>query len=63
MDSRACIGRSITEMYVERIERLDKQVPSINYVIELNPDALAIADALVRSEKGRVPAARFTASG
>jgi amidase len=33
-------------MYLERIEKLDVQGPALNAVIELNPDALAIADAL-----------------
>jgi amidase len=39
-------ARAITEAYLERIEALDKQGPGINAMLELNPDALAIADAL-----------------
>lgn len=39
-------ARSITEKYLARIEETDKQGPAINSVIEINPDALAIADAL-----------------
>ena len=39
-------ARSLCELYLERIENLDKRGPTINAVIELNPDALAIADAL-----------------
>lgn len=39
-------ARSITEKYLARIEEIDKQGPAINSVIEVNPDALAIADAL-----------------
>jgi amidase len=39
-------ARRITEMYLERIEHIDRQGPALNAVIELNPDALAIADAL-----------------
>ncbi|MBZ5590852.1 MAG: amidase [Acidobacteriia bacterium] len=47
-------ARSITEQYLERIAELDKHGPAINSVIELNPDALAIADSLdtERREKG-----------
>lgn len=36
----------IAENYLERIEALDWDGPAINSVIEVNPDALAIADAL-----------------
>lgn len=39
-------ARSITEKYLARIEEIDKQGPAINSVIEINPEALAIADAL-----------------
>src|SRR5271156_3749625 len=39
-------ARSITEKYLARIEEIDKQGPAINSVIEVNPEALAIADAL-----------------
>jgi len=37
-------ARSLTEKYLHRIEQIDKQGPAINSIIELNPDALAIAD-------------------
>ena len=39
-------ARSVTEMYLGRIDEIDKQGPSVNAVIELNPDAFAIADQL-----------------
>lgn len=39
-------ARSITEFYLKQIEAVDKSGPLLNSVIELNPDALAIADAL-----------------
>ncbi|MGE5141038.1 MAG: amidase [Rudaea sp.] len=38
--------RAIAEMYLERIEQIDKSGPALNSIIELNPDALATADAL-----------------
>ena len=37
---------SITQKYLARIEEIDKQGPALNSVIEINPDAVAIADAL-----------------
>jgi len=47
-------SRAVTEWYLARIDSLDKHGPKVNAVIELNPDALAIADALdaERSSKG-----------
>jgi amidase len=48
-------ARTITEAYLERIQDVDKQGASLNSVIELNPDALAIADNLDKERKtGRV---------
>ena len=44
-------ARSITELYLQRIAALDKQGPHLNAVIELNPDALAIADTLDQERK------------
>lgn len=46
MQSAALSSRSITEMYLKRIEEIDKNGPKLNAVIELNPDALDIADAM-----------------
>jgi amidase len=39
-------SRTITEMYLQRIEAIDRSGPAINSVIEINPDAIAMADAL-----------------
>jgi amidase len=39
-------ARRLVEQYLERIERIDRDGPRLNAVIELNPDALPIADAL-----------------
>ncbi len=39
-------ARSLAEKYLARIQALDRQGPSLHAVIEVNPDALAIADAL-----------------
>jgi amidase len=37
-------ARSLVEQYLARIDSLDKKGPTLNEVIELNPDALTIAD-------------------
>ncbi|MDT5272334.1 MAG: amidase [Acidobacteriota bacterium] len=48
-------ARRLTEMYLERIERIDRRGPTLNSVIETNPDVLSIAEALDRERKaGRV---------
>jgi amidase len=39
-------ARRIAQLYLDRIAELDRQGPAIRSVIELNPEALAIADAL-----------------
>ena len=51
MNSGKHTGRSIAEAYIARIEAIDKQGPTLQSVIELNPDALAIADALDNERK------------
>ena len=45
-------ARSITEMYLERIHAVDRTGPSLNSVLEVNPDALSIAESLDRERKG-----------
>ena len=39
-------ARQLTELYLQRIESIDRGGPRINCVIETNPDALDIADRL-----------------
>jgi len=51
MQSGTHTSRSITELYFKRINDIDKKGPTINSVIELNPDALAIADELDKQRK------------
>ena len=47
-------ARSLAEKYLARIEAIDRKGPELRSVIETNPDALRIADALdkERNEKG-----------
>ena len=51
MKSGKLSARSIARKYLERIEDIDKRGPAINSVIEINPDAMAIAEALDRERK------------
>jgi amidase len=44
MKSGRFTARSVVEKYSARIDEIDKRGPAINSVIEMNPDALAIAD-------------------
>jgi amidase len=41
----------ITEKYLARIEEVDRHGPAINSIIEINPEAQAIADSLDRERK------------
>jgi len=51
MKSGKYTARSITEKYLGRIQDVDQQGPKLNSIIELNPDALEIAEALDRERK------------
>jgi amidase len=55
MKSGKYTARSIAELYLARIDAIDKNGPAINSVIETNPDALAIADALDKERKEKGP--------
>ena len=46
MQSKEYTSRSITDMYLKRIDAIDKAGPNLNAVIQVNPDALDIADAM-----------------
>jgi len=47
--------RSVVEKYIKRIHEIDKAGPAINSVLQLNPDALKIADALDKELKEKGP--------
>jgi amidase len=53
MKSGKFTARSLVEKYTARIEEIDKHGPGVNSVIELNPEALAIADALDQERKAK----------
>ena len=51
MQNGTYTSRGITEMYLKRIEAIDKNGPSLNSVIEINPDALSIAESMDSERK------------
>lgn len=55
MESSRYTARSIVQLYLNRIESVDKHGPTTNSVIELNPDALTIADELDREYRQKGP--------
>ncbi len=48
-------SRSLTEKYLKRIGEIDKTGPMLNSIIELNPDALRIADAVDQERQSKGP--------
>jgi amidase len=55
MKSGKFTARSLVEKYSSRIDEIDKRGPAINAIIDLNPDALSIADALDQERKAKGP--------
>src|SRR2546428_822588 len=53
MSSGKFTARSITEKYLTRIDAIDKQGPAINSVLELNSDALTMADAADKERRDK----------
>ncbi len=57
MKSGKFTARSLVEKYASRIDEIDKpndkRGPAVNSILELNPDALAIADELDQERKAR----------
>ncbi|GAB2792625.1 amidase [Hymenobacter luteus] len=51
MKSGQLTARRITELYLQRIEQVDKAGPRLNSVLETNPDALKLADQLDEERK------------
>jgi amidase len=55
MQNKEYTSRSITELYLKRIDAIDKSGPKLNAVIQVNPDALNMADAMDKERaKGKV---------
>jgi amidase len=48
-------SREIVETYLERIRQIDQRGPTLNSILEVNPDALAIAENLDRERRQQGP--------
>ncbi|MFN2398671.1 MAG: amidase [Gemmatimonadaceae bacterium] len=53
MESGRYSARSVAELYLRRIEEVDRKGPALKSVIEVNPDALAIAESLDNERRNR----------
>ncbi len=55
MASGKFTARSLVRKYLDRIDDIDKRGPTINAVIEINPDAASVAESLDRERKEKGP--------
>ena len=55
MDSGERSARSIVQAYLDRIEAINRQGPALHAIIETNPEALEIADALDEERRTEGP--------
>ena len=55
MTSGKFTANSLAKKYLDRIDEIDKHGPAINSVIELNPEALSIANDLDKERKAKGP--------
>ena len=55
MESGEHTARSITEAYLGRLDAMDRQGPELRSMIEINPDALEIADELDAERQANGP--------
>jgi amidase len=44
-------AKQIAELYIRRIEQIDREGPSLRSILEVNPDALKIAESLDQEQK------------
>lgn len=51
MKSGTYTSKAVTQLYLDRIQQIDKSGPRLNSVIELNPDALSIAESMDAERK------------
>ena len=55
MTSGRYTARQLAELYLHRIEEIDRGGPALHAVIEVNPDALTIAESLDAERKAKGP--------
>lgn len=53
MNNGELTARKLVEYFLNRIQEIDKGGPKVNAIIELNPDALEIADTLDKERKSK----------
>jgi hypothetical protein len=53
MEAGRLTARALTQANLDRIERVDRQGPTLHSVIEINPDAVAIAEARDKERQTR----------
>ncbi len=51
MEAGRVTARELAERYLERIDGLDRQGPALHSILETNPEALSLAEALDRERK------------
>ena len=55
LDDGKFTAHTLTQYYLSRIESVDRKGPAVNSVIEVNPDAITIADDLDRERRAKGP--------
>lgn len=55
METGRWTARTLVEEYLDAIDRFDRRGPALNAILELNPDALDIADALDEERRAKGP--------
>ena len=55
MSANALTARGLTQAYLDRIQALDRQGPTLRSILETNPDALDIAEGLDRERRLKGP--------
>ena len=55
MQAGRLTSKQVTQQYLDRIQSIDKSGPTVNAIIEVNPDALAEAEKLDAERKARGP--------
>src|SRR5574340_710468 len=55
MQSGRYTSVALTRLYLDRIRALDKAGPRVNAIIEINPDAIAIAERMDRERRAKGP--------
>ena len=56
MEQGELSSRQLTQYYLDRIEAVDRNGPTLNSIIEVNPDAIEIAEAATHRDPEATPA-------